>query len=286
MGTTVGLLHPGEMGASVAAALARAGSEVLWSSEGRSAASRARADSAGLEDAADLGALLERSQLVVSVCPPDAALEQAQAVAKRGFAGIYVDANAVSPATAREIGEIVRSGGARFVDGGIIGPPAVAPGSTRLYLSGDGVREVAALFAAGPLEAIPIDGPGGAASALKMCFAAYTKGTSALLMSIRALATYEGVDDAIVAEWARSIPELPARSEGAARGTARKAWRFIGEMDEIAASFAAAGLPDGFHRAAGEVYRRLSRYNEAAEAPDLAEVARLLLCEDVEGGSS
>ena len=110
MRTTVGLLHPGEMGASVAAALARAGSEVLWSSEGRSAASRARADSAGLEDAADLGALLERRQLVVSVCPPDAALEQAQAVAKRGFAGIYVDANAVSPATAREIGEIVRSG--------------------------------------------------------------------------------------------------------------------------------------------------------------------------------
>jgi hypothetical protein len=111
-----------------------------------------------------------------------------------------------------------------------------------------------------------------------MCYAAYTKGTSALLLAIRALADAEGVSESLVAEWALSQPDLPDRSQGAARGTAGKAWRFVGEMEEIAASFAAQGLPGEFHLAAAAIYQRMSALKDAAN-PDLDQVLETLLRE-------
>lgn len=272
----VGLLHPGEMGHTVGACAVAGGARVLWASESRSEATRRRAGSAGLEDAGQVAALARQCDWLVSVCPPHAAPETARLAMKHGFRGSYVDANAVSPATARGMARQVESAGARFVDGGIVGPPARTPGATRLYLSGPGAVEAAALFA-GPIEAIAIEGGAGAASALKMSFAAWTKGTSALLMAIRALATSEGVDPALLTEWARSIPDLPARSTATLRGTLPKAWRFVGEMHEIAAAFEDAGLPGGFHAAAAEVYERLASYKDAAEPPPPDEVLAALL---------
>ncbi|HJV56456.1 MAG TPA: DUF1932 domain-containing protein [Methylomirabilota bacterium] len=270
--TTIGILHPGDMGSVVGACAVAAGARVLWASEGRSAGSRERAAAAGLEDARTVAAVVAASDVIVSVCPPHAAIEVARDVAGRRFAGLFVDANAVAPGTAREIGAIVEAGGATFVDGGLIGPPPRNAGSTRLYLSGREAKRAAALFESSALEAIAIgDGPG-AASALKMTYAAYTKGSSALLMAIRALAASEGVDDALLAEWRRSQPDLPKRSEAAARDNARKAWRFVGEMEEIAAAFAAAGLPGGFHEAAAEIYARLADYKDAATPPSMADL--------------
>src|SRR6185436_9561777 len=131
-------------------------------------------------------------------------------------------ANAISPASAREIGEVIEAAGASFVDGGIIGPPPVKSGSTRLYLSGEKAAAVAALFAGTTLEAIPLEGPAGAASALKACYAGWTKGATALLAGIRVLAAHEGVDAALLEEWRRSQPDLPKRSENVATA-ARKA---------------------------------------------------------------
>jgi 3-hydroxyisobutyrate dehydrogenase-like beta-hydroxyacid dehydrogenase len=270
--TTIGILHPGDMGSVVGACALAAGARVLWASEGRSAGSRERAAAAGLEDARTVAAVVAASDVIVSVCPPHAAIEVARDVAGRRFAGLFVDANAVAPGTAREIGAIVEAGGATFVDGGLIGPPPRNAGSTRLYLSGREAKRAAALFESSALEAIAIgDGPG-AASALKMTYAAYTKGSSALLMAIRALAASEGVDDALLAEWRHSQPDLPKRSEAAARDNARKAWRFVGEMEEIAAAFAAAGLPGGFHEAAAEIYARLADYKDAATPPSMADL--------------
>jgi 3-hydroxyisobutyrate dehydrogenase-like beta-hydroxyacid dehydrogenase len=277
--TTIGLLHPGEMGASVGAAARAGGGRVLWVSEGRGADTRQRATAAGLEDAGTLRALVGASDVVLSVCPPHAAGEVARQVAGHGFRGLYVDGNAVAPATARAIEGIVRAAGATYVDGGLIGPPPDRPGTTRLYLSGPQAERVRALFAQGPLEAIVLPGDLTAASAIKMAYAAWTKGSQALLMAVRALATAEGVDEALLAEWHRSQPELPKRSENAARGTARKAWRWVGEMHEIAETFRDAGLPDGFHRGAGEVYRRMAPYKDAAAAPSMEEVAKTLLRE-------
>ena len=114
------------------------------------------------------------------------------------------------------------------------------------------------------------------ASALKMCYAAYTKGSSALLLAIRALAEAEGVTDGVLGEWQRSQPGLPERSEAAARGSSKKAWRFVGEMDEIARSFEGASLPGGFHEAAAEVYRRMADLKDV-EHPTLALVLERLL---------
>jgi 3-hydroxyisobutyrate dehydrogenase-like beta-hydroxyacid dehydrogenase len=275
--TTIGILHPGEMGSAVGAAARAGGARVLWASQGRGPATRARADADGLEDAGTLAALVARSDVIVSVCPPHAARAVARTVAGHGFHGLYGDANAVAPATAREIGGIVGRAGARFVDGGIIGPPPRRPGVCRLYLAGPEAARMASLFTAGPLEPIVLDGPPGAASALKMAYASWTKGTSALLMAVRALAAAEGVDEALLAEWARSLPDLPPRSEAAVKANAGKAWRFVGEMEEIAATWAAAGLPDGFHRAAGEIFARLERYKDAPTPPSVGDAAKALL---------
>ena len=277
---TIAMLHPGEMGSVVGACARAAGARVVWASEGRGGRTAERAKAAGLEDVGTLRAAVIASDLILSVCPPDAAVDLARAVAAEGYRGIFVDGNAVAPATAREIAEKIQAAGATFVDGGIVGPPPERPGSTRLYLSGTEAARVAALFAGSALEAIAVDGPPGAASAVKMAYASWTKGTSALIMAVRALAAAEGVDDTLLREWDRSQPGLRERSESAVRGSAKKAWRFVGEMEEIAATFAAAGLPDGFHRAAGEIYERLSEYKDTKTPPSMQEVAARLAKRD------
>jgi 3-hydroxyisobutyrate dehydrogenase-like beta-hydroxyacid dehydrogenase len=273
----VGVLHPGEMGMSVGAAARCSGTEVVWASEGRSAATQVRATAAGLRDVDTLQNLVATCGIILSICPPAAAAAVAQAVASYRFSGIYVDANAVAPETARQVGAIIESGGATFVDGGIVGPPARSAGSTRLYLAGPSAQQVAALFAAGPLEAIILDGKAGTASALKVAFASYTKGRMALLLAIRAFAHAEGVQAALLQEWGRTLPALPSQSEEAVRGSAAKAWRFVGEMDEIAQAFLTVGLPDGFHRAAADLYRRLERYKDADQPPSLEEATAVIL---------
>jgi 3-hydroxyisobutyrate dehydrogenase-like beta-hydroxyacid dehydrogenase len=247
---TIGLLHPGEMGAAVGAALRSSGQTVLWASIGRGAATSARAAGAGLEDAGSIEELARRSEVILCVCPPHAAVEVARSLTR--FAGIYVDANAVSSATARTIAGLV----ARYVDGGIIGSPPRKTGTTRLYLSGSEAPLVADLFADTILEPHVVSDRPDAASAVKMAYAAWTKGTSALLLAIRGLARAEGVDDTLLEEWRASQPDLPERSDAAARAALSKGWRWVGEMDEIAEAFAAAGLPDGFHRAAADIYAR------------------------------
>ena len=252
---TVGLLHPGAMGAAVGRVLTQAGRTVLWASEGRSAESAARARQAGLEDAGSVAELAARSELVLSICPPHGALATARAVG--AFDGIYVDANAVSPATAAEIGAVVQEAGARYVDGGIIGPPPEGPQPTaRLYLSGADAPAVAALFAGTGFETPVLDGGPTAASALKMAYAGWTKGTAALLLTMREAARAHGVEEALVREWEHSIPSLPDRSAQAARAADEKGWRWVAEMREIAATLAAADLPAGFHEAAAEVFER------------------------------
>jgi 3-hydroxyisobutyrate dehydrogenase-like beta-hydroxyacid dehydrogenase len=257
---TIGLLHPGAMGAAVGERLVRAGRDVLWASEGRSDDSAARARAAGLRDAGTVAELAARSDLVLSICPPHAALDTARAVGD--FGGIYVDANAVSPGTAAEIRAIV---GQRYVDGGIIGPPT----EPRLYLSGAEADAVAETLAGSGL-ATPVLGPDPTtASALKMAYAGWTKGSAALLLTVRAAAREHGVEAALIAEWEQSIPSLPERSRQAAHAADEKGWRWVAEMEEIAATMAAAGLPAGFHAAAAEVFRR-----SGATAPGAAPPAR------------
>jgi 3-hydroxyisobutyrate dehydrogenase-like beta-hydroxyacid dehydrogenase len=148
--------------------------------------------------------------------------------------------------------------GGRFVDAGIIGPPPTRPGSTRLYLAGPEAQTVAASFAGTALEPRVVSDEVGAASALKMAYAAWTKGTAALLLAIGDLARAEEVEPVLLAEWRLSLPELIERSSSASRSAAKKGWRWIAEMEEIASTFASAGLPDGFHLAAAGMFRRMT----------------------------
>ena len=274
---TIGLLHPGEMGSSVGAAAQASGARVIWVSDERSDATHVRAESDGFEDVAWLNAIVNQSRIIVCVCPPEFATEVAAEVHALGFRGTYVDANAIAPATSRRGAEIVGQNGGSYVDGGIIGPPARQSGTTRLYLSGEQAGFVAQFLDKGDLEVICIEGDAGAASAVKMAYAAWTKGTSALLADIHALALAEGVHEPLMAEWQRSQPELLARSDRGLSSAAAKAWRFAGEMDEIASTFEADGLPDGFHRAAADVYRRLAEFKDDPDAPGGAELAKHLL---------
>ena len=254
---TVGLLHPGAMGAAVGRVLVRTGRSVLWASDGRSADSAARAEQAGLQDAGTAAALAARSDLVLSICPPHGALDTARAIGR--FDGVYVDANAVSPGTAEVVATIVEAGGGTYVDGGIIGPPPRERGTTRLYLSGDRAGEVARLFLDARLEPVVVDGGRFAASATKMAYAAWTKVGAALLLSAHEVAERLEVDDVLRAEWAISQPELAGRLASARRSATAKGWRWEAEMHEIAATFAQVGLPDGFGESAAEVFGRFPR---------------------------
>lgn len=255
---TVGLLHPGEMGAAVGACLVSVGHTVLWDTAGRSRATTGRALAAELTGA-DLTTLTSRSSVILSICPPHAALDVARLTAGTGFSGLYVDANAISVATARQVASIAEGGGATYVDGGIIGMPPEVAGHTRLYLSGPHAAQVSALFGRSALDARIAEGQPFAASAVKMAYAAWTKGTGALLLAARALARAEGVERTLLAEWAMSQPALGKQSERSAAAAAAKGWRWVAEMEEIAASMSAAGLPPGFHEAAAAIFDRATR---------------------------
>ena len=271
----IGLIHPGAMGASVGAAARSNGHTVLWASTGRTASTCARARRADLEDAGTVAELVKASEIVLSVCPPHAAEEVASEVAQLGFSGVYVECNAISPDRTRAIQRIVEDAGAHYVDGGIIGGPAwKREAGTRLYLSGPRAEEVAACFAGSPLETPVISERIGAASALKMGYAAYTKGTTALLTAILGLVEKEGVRAELARQWGDTFTAQTVRRVCA---NTAKAWRFVGEMQEIAATFRGAGLPGGFHDAAAEVYERLAVFKDCAEPPAIESVLRALL---------
>jgi 3-hydroxyisobutyrate dehydrogenase-like beta-hydroxyacid dehydrogenase len=274
----IGVVHPGDMGVFVAASAQHSGQDVYWSSEGRSPETRRRAQEHSLLDAGTLEELCRTCSLILSVCPPHAAEELANQVAACDFHGIYADLNAISPQRAGRIGLILSEKGIQFVDGGIIGGPSWNEGETTwLYLSGEQAQRVADCFSAGQMHAEVIGAEPGKASALKMCYAANTKGSTALLCAVIGAAESLGVRAELERQWSHDDPVFPARAARRLTGVTAKAWRFHGEMEEIAATFEEAGLPGGFHQAAAEVYRRLEDFKDRGTLPGLEEVLSALL---------
>ena len=162
----------------------------------------------------------------------------------------------------------------------IIGGPAWEPGRTWLYLSGERAPEAASLFAAGPLETEVIGDLAGKASALKMCFAANTKGTAALMCAILAAAENLGVREDLFRQWSTGGMNMAERAAEQVRGVTSKAWRFEGEMREISSTFEEAGVPGGFHAAAAVLYSRIAEFKDAPAKPSLEEVLAALLGEE------
>ncbi|OLT09509.1 phosphogluconate dehydrogenase [Pseudonocardia sp. CNS-139] len=256
----VGVLHPGAMGAAIGSALKAAAGAVVWAAAGRSPATSKRAELADLVAVPDLAALARRADVIVSICPPHAAREVAEEVAA-ALAGqdrrpLFVDANAVSPATVQGIGELL--GPDRVVDGAVIGPPAWEPGAAVLWLSGAAAGPVADLFAGSPFDARVLGPQLGAASALKACYAMQSKALPAAWRAIADAAAAYGVQDALRGQLARDGVQLDTALADLERRAGAKAWRWAGEMDEAADTMAAVGVPDGFSRAAASVYRRMA----------------------------
>lgn len=272
--TKIGILHPGEMGISIAVSAINSGNQVYWTSEGRSQKTRLRAEKHNLQDAGSISELCQNSEVVFSVCPPHSAEDVAKSVIEQGFKGCYLDANAISPQRAVKIGQMMQSSGIHFIDGGIIGGPAWTPNETWLYLSGKDAKVIAACLSNGPLETKIIGDEIGKASALKMCYAAYSKGTTALLTAILATAESLGVRDELYQQWDMDDPNFSEQVNRRVTRVTAKAWRFEGEMHEIASTLHAAGLPDGFHEAAAEIYRRLAGFKVSPETPKLEDVLK------------
>lgn len=277
MTNNIGLLHPGAMGVSIGASAKNSDNTVYWASEGRSLQSTERAQSAGLEDAESLAHLCEICSVIVCVCPPTAAEDVANDVIANGFQGIYLDANAIAPQRAHRIAERLTTAGITFVDGSIIGGPAWKPNSTWLYLSGEAAQQATEWFANGLLETSVVSQNIGDASALKMCFAAYTKGTTALLASILGTAESLNVREALEEQWSRNGSTFADDTQNRVRRVTAKAWRFAGEMEEIAATFRDAGFPEGFHLSANDIYRRIANFKDAADTPSLESVLQALM---------
>jgi hypothetical protein len=258
---TVGLLHPGAMGATLARGIA--GAKVLWCPDGRSGATRRRAEAAGLTPVA-LDGLLKEADVVISICPPAAAADVAGSL--HDFAGIFVDANAVSPMRKARLGAPFAE---RFVDGSVIGG---AGGPVRLYLAGERATAVAALFA-GDVTAVELGPEIGRASRLKMAYAHYQKGSRALAAASHALVADSDLADHLLAEGER-IRTAALAAPGELPGVAARAWRWGPEMLEIADTLEADGLPGGLARGAADAFARW-RDDKDAELP-LAEALRHL----------
>ena len=259
----IGFLHPGAMGMSLAASAQNTGHIAYWVSEGRSSDTYERAQKQDIVETQTIKELCDKCSIIISVCPPHAATEIAEQVLRYSFTGIYADVNAISPERAKDIGEMMSDVGVEFVDGGIIGGPAWKPDSTWLYLSGRVADQIAACFTKGPLETEIIGDEIGKASALKMCFAAKTKGTTALLCAIVAAADELGVRKELEEQWSRYDPGYAQETLSRISRVTAKAWRFSGEMKEIASTFESIGFPNGFHLAAHDIYQRITKFKGA-----------------------
>jgi 3-hydroxyisobutyrate dehydrogenase-like beta-hydroxyacid dehydrogenase len=273
----IGVLHPGEMGISIAVSAINNGHQVYWMSRGRSDKTRDRAKKHGLIEINSLVEFCQTCDFMFSICPPHTAEEIAKSVLNAEFKGYYLDANAISPQRAIKIGQMLEENDIQFVDGGIIGGPAWKPKETWLYLSGQAAHGIAACFSNGPLETKIIGNEIGKASALKMCYAAYSKGTTALLAAILATAQSLDVREELYQQWELDDQGFSEQVNQRVTRVTAKAWRFEGEMKEIAETFQEAGLPDEFHKAAAEIYRRMSIFKDSAQTPSLQNVLKVLL---------
>jgi putative dehydrogenase len=256
----VAVIAPGMMGSAVATRLTASGVQVRTSLTGRSAATIARAKAAGMTDATD--AQLAEADFILSIVPPGQAIALAERLAPAMRAAnrkpVYVDCNAVSPDTVMRIDRVVRESGATFVDGGIIGPPPEPDSSkTRIYLSGPDAAKVAMLQEYG-LSTPVQPGPVGAASAMKMSYAGITKGFTALGATMMLAATRAGTADALVAEMKVSQPALLKWLTGQMPKMHSKAYRWVAEMEEIAAFVGPGQTGDGFYQSAARLYERIA----------------------------
>ena len=277
---TVAIQSPGDMGSGVGRELVARGFRVATCLAGRSERSRKLAEAAGLELAESLDDLVESADLLLSILPPAAAEsfadETAAALRRTGARPAVADCNAIAPATARRVAARFAGTGATFIDAGIIGsPPGRTELPTRFYCSGPDTAALEALD--GPNVSVRRLGDDiGRASAMKMVYAAVTKGTFTLHAAALTAARIHGLSGPFHAELAESQPTAFAAMNRMVPRLPLDAARWVGEMHEISDTLAAAGLPAGFHQGAAEVFELLARTPIAAETRETVDPSRTL----------
>ncbi len=276
---TIGVVSTGDMGHAVGRTLREGGFTVLTALEGRSERSRGLAAQAGIEDAGDLASLVERVDLLMSVMPPAVAINFAQKAAeilsRADAAPLFIDCNAIAPATSQAIAGIIQGAGAEYLDGGIIGAPPGRSAATRLYVSGDHPERLDAL-ARPDLIIRTLDGGLGAASAIKMCYAALNKGAMTLEALVLTGAQQLGLSAELHQELSESQSQVLARMERRVPWLAADAERWSGEMLEIAKTFADVGLTPLIHEGAADVFQLLAESSLASETRETADRSRNL----------
>jgi len=275
---TIAIISPGDMGSGIGKALVQEGYQVLTCLEGRSPLTKELAQQSGFQDTLNVDSLLSQTDCLISIVPPESAISVAQEVAghiesaKPGL--IYVDCNAIAPQTAQKVSEIIGGAGVRFVDGGIIGSPPERRGLTRVYISGPDRSDVLDLHGQN-MEFRDLGDKIGTASALKMCYASQTKGTTALWLHSIITAQSLGVLDALRNEWSSSHPELWGRIEGNIPTVPHRAGRWVSEMKEIALTMEGIGLTQDVFEGAAAMYELVDAvFNQKgySEGPPLLDV--------------
>jgi 3-hydroxyisobutyrate dehydrogenase-like beta-hydroxyacid dehydrogenase len=268
---TVGIMSPGDMGSAVGQVLAKHGLAVVAALGERSARTRALAAEAGIADVGTLENLVRKADLVMSILDPDAAVVAAQRVAEAmksaGAKPLYADCNSIALQSARKIGEIMKAVGAPFAEASIIGAPPRVPNRTRVYASGPNAQDFAQLGQFG-LDVRILGPEEGKAKAIKICYATLNKGTQALFTESFVSAKRLGVFDVLVTELETSQKGLLKLAQDSLQQMPPKAHRWIGEMNELAATYQGIGLTPRMLAGAADMYRDVSQTTLGRESPE------------------
>lgn len=271
MPNTIGILSPGDMGHIVGTVLRQNGLRVITCLHGRSQRTRQLAEKAGIVEAPTYSHLVTEADLILSIMVPAQAMSAAAVVAdalqQTNTTLTYSDCNAIAPQTVRKLGEIITAAGGTFVDASIIGPPPRTPGATRFYASGSQLQTFSELNQYG-LDVRLLGDEIGLASAIKMCYASLTKGLTALCTELLTAAAVLGVSDALTAEFQLSQAALFERMEKGLPSMPPKARRWIGEMEEISATFEHIGLTPNILTGAADMYRFVGETHLAELPPE------------------
>ena len=275
---TIAILSPGSMGSAVGKVLRESGYDVVTNLDGRSERTRALAEEAGFRAVSGIDSIVEEADLVMSILVPSEAIsvarEAAAAMKHTGASPAYADCNAVSPDTARELGKIIEAAGGRFIDAGIIGGPPGSGSPPRFYASGPHEAVIGELDGKGIIVPL-LGGDVGRASAIKMCYASLTKGVSALQTAALVAAHRLGLSSELEDEMSSSQANVLAQMQSVI-GLPGKAFRWVGEMEEIAATFESVGVTGNFHHGAAEIFRMVADSPLGDERPETIDPNRTL----------
>jgi 3-hydroxyisobutyrate dehydrogenase-like beta-hydroxyacid dehydrogenase len=267
---TVALLSPGDMGHSAGQVLVENGLRVITCLQGRSDRTRGLAAKAGIEDVNSYAEVVQQADLLLSILvpaqAPRAAARVADALRETGSDLVYVDCNAIAPQTVRAIGDEIAAAGGQFIDASIVGGPPRGGSSPRFYASGPDTSAFETLGGYG-LHVVVLGEQIGQASAIKMCYAALTKGSAALMIELLTAARALGVSDALAQEFAKSQSAMWARMQRLP-GVPMKSRRWVGEMEEIAKCFAGVGMTPRILTGAADMYRLVGATRLADRTPE------------------